>query len=83
MSQPSSSIDPFAPPELTANEMVAYVEEYCAADAPPTPFRSMIELFRDPFSRAERYRPNPLWVSLAIFFLLGLGTFLYFSFGSH
>jgi hypothetical protein len=42
----------------------------------------MIELFRDPFSTTDRYHPNPVWVSLAIFFLLGLGTFLYFSFWS-
>ena len=69
--------------ELTAKQMLAYVEEYCRVDAPPTPLRSMIEFFRDPFSRTDHYRPNPVWVSLAIFFLLGLGTFLYFSFWSH
>jgi len=63
--------------------MLAYVEEYCVADAPPSPFRLLAEFFRDPFSRTDRYRPNPVWVSLAIFFLLGLATLLYFSFWSY
>jgi hypothetical protein len=83
MSQPSSSIDPFAPPELTEEQMLTSVEEYCAADAPPTPLRLLVEFFGDPFSRTDSYRPDPLWVSLAVFFMLGLGTFLYFSFSSH
>jgi hypothetical protein len=63
--------------------MLDYVEEYCEADTPPTPLRSITEFFRDPFSNNDRYRPKPVWVSLAIFLLLGLGTFLYFSFWSH
>ena len=63
--------------------MLAYVEEYCAADAPPTPFRLLAEFFRDPFSRTDRYRPKPVWVTLGVFVLLGLSAFLYFSFWSH
>jgi len=60
--------------------MLAYVEEYCQADAPPTPVAKLIELLRNPYSKSDRYRLNPLAVSLAAFFLIGFGAFIYFSF---
>ncbi len=83
MSQPRSSIDPLSPPTVSEEEMIRRVEEYCAQDAPPTPRESLREFFRDPFSKDDdHYRPNPLWVSVTIFFLISCATFLYFSFRS-
>lgn len=83
MSRAPSSTDPFHPPELNEKQMLTSVEEYCAADAPPAPFRSMIEFFRDPFSRTDGYRPSPVWITLSILLIAGLSTFLYFSLWSH
>lgn len=80
MSQPSLSIDPFAPPELTDKQLLDSVEEYCAADAPPSPLAKLVEFLRDPYAKTDRFRPKPLWVSLAAFFFIAVGAFIYFSF---
>ena len=91
MSQPHSSIDPV--PKVTEEEMAGYLEQYCAQDAPPTPFRRLLERLRDPFESAqereagdetpERYRPHPLLLTYGTFVLVAIANFLYFALRSH
>lgn len=84
MSQPPSSTDPLFVPTVSEEQMVGFLAEYCAQDAPPGPVQRLLDLLRDPFVQDEddRYRLNPLWVSLAVFLLIALANFVYFSFRS-
>ncbi len=94
MSQPHSSTDLFAVPTVTEEEMLGFLEEYCEKDVPPSPVQRLLEWLRDPFEsdqeleagnegQKERYRLNPLCVSLGIFLLIAFANFIYFSFWSN
>ena len=87
MLHPRSSIDPV--PTVTEEEMVDYLEEYCAQDAPVTPFRRLLEWLSDPFESEqereagddtpERYRPHPLLLTFGIFVFVATANFAYFT----
>jgi hypothetical protein len=74
---------------VTEEEMTGYLEQYCAQDAPVTPFRRLLERLRDPFESEqereagddtpERYKPHPLLLTAGIFMFVAIVNFFYFT----